>query len=88
MFQTATHKKLFIGLFDEAWVNISPKFEIQSFNQNWLFAGVGYHVTPYLTLQTGYLHQWITYSATRFESNSTLQVVVVHQFSLRKKESK
>lgn len=68
----------FIQVFDEVWVNIDQKFKEASYNQNWLYIGVGKNIAKG-NVQLAYLHQHAS-SGGRVERHPTLQVTVQYDF--------
>lgn len=67
-------KMLFAAAFDELWVNLDDVFFVESFNQNWLYAGLGYQFSEMGNIQAGYLDQLISIGGNRYERNPTISV--------------
>ncbi len=72
---------LFVNVFDELWVNQSNRFQIQSFDRNWFYAGLGMNFLETGNVQLAYLHQWAQNNPTRFEQHQSIQVTVQYDFN-------
>ena len=78
-------KRLFAAVFDELWVNLDDVFFVDSFNQNWIYAGLGYQFSALGNIQAGYLNQLIRKGDNRFEQNPTISVALFYNFNLGEK---
>ncbi len=73
--------KWFGAFFDEAWIILADNFMPLSFNQNWLYAGLGYRFSDRGNIQLGYMNQLIRKGdGVHYESNPTIQFTVVYKF--------
>lgn len=80
-FPIAFEGRFFGAWFDEVWINLGDDLMPLSFNQNWLYGGVGYKVSERGRLQLGYMHQLIRKSdGIHYESNPTIQFTAEYQF--------
>jgi hypothetical protein len=67
-------EKGFAKFFDEAWIHLEDNLMPRAFNQNWLYLGLGYHLSSWSAIEVGYLHQSLSKGdGIHFESNPTLQ---------------
>jgi long-subunit fatty acid transport protein len=73
-------------LYDEIFMNFGKKVTNNDFDQNRLGLMLGYKITPKLSLEMGYLNQYLklrSRTATfqnRYENNHTLMTTVVTSF--------
>ncbi len=72
---------LFVHVFDEVWINMSNKFQIRSFDRNWLYAGLGAKFLDGGNVQLAYVHQWGENNPSRFEQHHTLQLTIQYDFN-------
>lgn len=78
---------LFLALYDEIFVGFGKNMRYNIFDQNRLFAAVGYQYNKSGNLQLGYLNHIVLKSdGIRQETNHTLQVAVTHHFDFRRKQ--
>lgn len=71
-------EKYFIQVFDELWVSMDKKFKQASYNQNWIYLGIGRNI-KHGNVQLAYLHQHASANDI-VERHSTLQVTVQYDF--------
>jgi hypothetical protein len=77
---------LFCVFGDEAFLNIGTVSGATLFNQNRVIAGVGYNFNKSHQVQVNYIHQNIwNYTNTIIESNPTIRLSYINNFSLAKK---
>lgn len=69
----------FIHVFDELWVSFDDDFKQASYNQNWIYAGVGRNI-PHGNIQLAYLHQHAS-SGGIVERHATLQATIQYDFN-------
>lgn len=73
-------RKLSVVMFDEIFINFGKNVGRNTFDQNRLFAGLNYSLSPKVAIEVGYLNQMVqlrTLSAQnlqRFENNHTLMI--------------
>lgn len=79
------YKTLFFSAFDELWIGAAKDFKQVNFDRNWFYAGLGWHATDYMSLQLGYLHQYVQNNPDRFERHHTLQLTLKFKFKNEKK---
>ncbi len=75
-------EKLFAKTFNELWINIDDKNIMPtSLNQNWLYAGLGYKLSPKVTIQLGYMNRIIKKGdGIHYENNQTIQFTIGFEF--------
>jgi hypothetical protein len=79
-------KKSYGYIYDEIFMNFGKKVTNNDFDQNRLGLMLGYKITPKLSLEMGYLNQYLklrSRTATfqnRYENNHTLMTTVVTSF--------
>ena len=73
-------EKLFAILFDELWINMPNGLMPQSVDRNWVFAGLGYNISPKANVQLAYLHQWVVKGGNNFLASPTAQLVFQYDF--------
>jgi len=78
------YKTLSLNAFDELWVGASGDFKKIAFDRNWFYAGLGWQATGYMSLQLGYLHQYVQNNPDRFERHHTVQLTL--KFTFKNKE--
>lgn len=67
-------RKLFLSIFDEVFINLGEQPTGHYFDQNWFYLGLGYPFKNGLTIQIGYMNQYLIKSKkTRIENNHTPQ---------------
>lgn len=74
------NEKLFAILFNELWINMPNGLMPQSVDRNWIFAGLGYNITPKANVQLAYLHQWVVKGGDQFLVSPTAQLVFQYDF--------
>jgi long-subunit fatty acid transport protein len=82
------YKTLFLNAFDELWIGASNDFKEIAFDRNWFYAGLGWQATDYMSLQLGYLHQYVQNNPNRFERHHTVQLTLKFVFKGGKEEDK
>ena len=71
----------YLPVYDEILFGIPPNIGARTFDQNRIFAGVGYRM-PKANVEVGYLNQFLGQRNGRiFEANNTLFVTVTSNFS-------
>jgi hypothetical protein len=66
-------KAIYLSLFDEAFINFGKNVQLNVFDQNRAFFGVGYKFSKPMRLELGYLNQLIMKAdGLRLESNHTI----------------
>lgn len=84
---TLEDEELYLGLYDEVFLNFGPNVTGNIFDQNRASAAIGYRFHQNATLEVGYLHQHVAQrNGIWFESNHTLQVGLAYNLDFRKKE--
>jgi hypothetical protein len=79
---------LFAVFGDEAFINIGKVSGATLFNQNRIIAGLGYNFNKRHQVQVNYIHQNIwNYTNTIIESNPTIRLSYINNFSLVKKNT-
>ncbi len=71
-------KVWFGSLFNEIWINMNSKLQFTSLARNWVYLGVGYHLSNSNNLQLGYLHQRDFKSP--IENTNVVQLSYSHNF--------
>lgn len=66
--------KIFINAFDELWIKSSKGFFDADYDRNWIYAGIGYNISPDASIQLAYLHQNIKNNSTRYEIHPGFQL--------------
>ncbi len=75
---------IFLYMNDEIFASFGRNVPRQTLDQNRFAAGIGYQLSSYSNIQTGYLHQYIKKAdGIRAESNHTITVAFTYDFSLR-----
>lgn len=79
---------LFAAVANEAFVGFGKNVRYNIFDQNRLYTGIGYQLTPVFQVQAGYLNH-VIYKANGIsqEINHTWQIGLTWKFDLRKKET-
>lgn len=78
---------LFLSVADEVFLNFGKNVRYNIFDQNRLFAGIGYQLTPSWQVQAGYLNQLIhKANGIDQENNHTWQISLGWKFDLRNEE--
>lgn len=72
-------EQYFMHLFDELWITLDDKFRQASYNQNWIYLGVGRKIA-HGNVQLAYLHQHAS-SGGVVERHPTLQFTIQYDFN-------
>ena len=79
-------QKFFLSVFNEVFVNFGKKARGHYFDQNWFYAGIGYPFKKGVTLNAGYMNQYLVKADNKhIESNHTPQFGISYGFDFRKK---
>jgi len=79
--------KISVVVQNEILMNAGEQIIYNYLDQNRLFVGIGYQLTPELHLQLGYMHTFLQQAApASYVDSNTLRFFVFHQFALPKKE--
>jgi hypothetical protein len=79
---------VFTVLYDEPFLSFGKNIKYNIFDQNRLYAAVGYQLNSHANIQAGYLNQIILKPAgNKQEMNHTLQAALTWNLDLRKKNS-
>lgn len=73
---TLTHplnEKFFVNIFDELWVKADDPKDVL-YDRNWLYTGLGFHLSSDANIQLAYLHQYAYNNPTRYERHHGLQI--------------
>lgn len=74
---------LFIKFFDELFINYGKGVGNHYFDQNWLYAGVGYKFNNNTSISVGYMNQYFVKGDNiRVENNHTLSFSLSHNLNL------
>ncbi len=83
---------VFVALYNEVFVNFGDDVAYNLFDQNRLYAALGYTIVPVLKLELGYLYQVVqlrgldaTSLQKKIENNHTFQIALFSNLSLSKK---
>jgi hypothetical protein len=64
---------VYLTAYDEIWFYVKPYVSNSAFDQNRIYAGVGFHLKPTLRFETAYLNQTLLQrSGAALEVNHTL----------------
>lgn len=66
-------EKYFINAFDEIWLRSESSREDIHYDRNWVYVGLGYHISSLISIQTAFLHQYIQNNPARYERHSGVQ---------------
>ncbi len=76
-------KVLYATALDEIFYGFGRQIGVYHFDQNRIYAGIGYVLPSFGRIEAGYLHQQISRSAaTKIENNRTIQINFLPNFSL------
>ncbi len=75
--------KWFASWFDEVFINLNNGFMPLAMNQNWFYLGLGRKLKNG-NVQLGYMNQLISLSNNRYESNPTINAVVIFDIDCSK----
>src|SRR5688572_6599780 len=79
----------FVALINEIFLNFGGKIVYNTFDQNRLFAGMGYQFTSHLNTQLGYMNVYQQEaSCSSYYSTHAIRLFVFHSLDLRKEKSK
>lgn len=68
-------KSGYLAAFDEMWFNFGENTGLNGHDQNWIYLGYGQKLSDQMSIELGYLHQWIAKpDGIQFESNNTIQL--------------
>jgi hypothetical protein len=80
-------KTPFLALANEVFLNFGDKVTYNTFDQNRLFAGLGYQFTPHLNAQLGYMNVYQQEaSGNNYFSTNAIRLFVFHTLDLRSKD--
>lgn len=80
-FETGTW---FVAAYNEMFINFGQNLRLNRFDQNRLYAAVGYQFSQKGNLQLGYMQQLIVKSnGWQEELNNTLQIALIHNLDFR-----
>lgn len=91
---TIEPKKLYLGLYDEIFMNYGKEVAYNLFDQNRAYAALGYHLGKIGRIEVGYLYQIIQYRRLLLttdpvkniiENNHTLQISLINDLPFYKK---
>lgn len=72
---------------NELHINLGKEITYNTFDQNRLFLGLGYQISPNAQLQLGYMNVFQQLSSgNKYYNNHTIRAFVFHTLDLRKKE--
>ena len=79
-------KQLFVSAWDELFINLEKNFMPANFQQNRIYAGLGYQFSPVANLQAGYMKQVIRKAnGIQYERNPTINVSLFYNIDLYQK---
>jgi hypothetical protein len=79
---------IFTAFYDELFINFGKNIKYNIFDQNRLYAAIGYQLNPYANIQAGYLNQIVLKpDGKKQEMNHTLQAALTWNIDLRRKRS-
>lgn len=70
----------FIHAFDELWIRTASGLSTPTYDRNWMYLGVGAHLTPQSSAQLAYLHQYNSIDASHYEFHPTIQLTLQYDF--------
>ncbi|MFT5926662.1 MAG: hypothetical protein ACI9WL_001411 [Rubritalea sp.] len=71
-------QSIFIELFDELFINLEEGTRPKSFNQNWIYAGLGYPITSKIGLGIGYHNIGLKGGTNTFITNHMVQTTLTY----------
>lgn len=78
------YKKVFFSFFDEVFISFGKNVYYNNFNQNRIYAGIGYKI-KHGDIQMGYMNQLIKKGiGLTYENNNTLMIGINYNMDLRK----
>lgn len=79
------NRQWFVSLQNEFMINLNERFTYNTFDQNRLFAGLGYYLSPNLQIHAGYLNVFQTRaSAGSYYNNHCFRMFLVHNLNFSK----
>lgn len=86
--KTIEEKSFYVSAYDEIFINAGKNIAFNIFDQNRLYAAIGYRIPKVGRLEIGYLNQLILKAdGIKVENNHTLQVGLSSAIELRKKKT-
>lgn len=84
--KTIDKGELYIGWYDEIFINFGKNVARNVYDQNRFYLALGYKITNTSSLELGYMNQNVAQrNGNIFENNHTLQAAFIHNSDLRKK---
>jgi hypothetical protein len=84
--KTIIDKSFYLSVFNEIMLNFGKKVALNLFDQNRMYAAIGYRFPKISRLEVGYLNQWIVRSDGKtIENNHTLQLGLTSNIDFYKK---
>jgi hypothetical protein len=81
--------RVYLGLYDEFFINFGGNRGLRYLDQNRAYAAVGFKLSRFEKFEVGYLHQYIPQRNNRvFEHNHTLQIALFSSRPFRQPEAK
>ena len=78
----------FLSLYDELFIGFGPNIAKNVLDQNRMYAALGYRFNAKLSIQLGYLNQYIIKTdGIKAERNHTLQTAIFYHLDFRKPEA-
>ncbi|HTF82389.1 MAG TPA: DUF2490 domain-containing protein [Cytophagales bacterium] len=85
--KTLEPNELFTVFYDEVFLNFGKQVVTNYFDQNRIFAGLGYQINKSSFIIAGYQHIWQqTSTPSKFNSIDCARVVYMYNFDLRKQD--
>lgn len=85
-FRIPTDLRFYFTAFDEIWINYGKNVGFNYLDQNWLYAGTGFYLSEFTTIELAYQWQLIRKSDGMMqEYNNTLQVSLHYNLPLNRK---
>lgn len=69
-------KAFYTHIFDELWIRENNTFKSITFDRNWVYAGLGWKTTDFLSLELAYLHQYAQNTPSLFERHHSVQMTL------------
>ncbi|RYD55385.1 MAG: DUF2490 domain-containing protein [Sphingobacteriales bacterium] len=86
--KTIDKGELYIGLYDEIFINFGKNVAKNVYDQNRLYLALGYKASAAMALEAGYMNQNVAQrNGTIFEDNHTLQFSIIYNADFRKKDN-
>jgi hypothetical protein len=84
--KTIIDKSFYLSVFNEIMLNFGKKVALNLFDQNRMYAAIGYRFPKIGRLEVGYLNQWVVRSDGKtIENNHTLQLGLTSNIDFYKK---